>query len=96
MSPASPAPGLPLPPLASPRRSGRTIKSLKWFFIVSCGLLLLIAAGLVSQGVVFFTTAGLFGTTFPYEASRGRLGHRPPLLLTPRGCWGGGSPALCC
>ncbi|KAL4423883.1 hypothetical protein ABPG75_001184 [Micractinium tetrahymenae] len=47
--------------------TGRTIKSLKWFFILSCGLLLLIAAGLVSQGVVFFTGAGLFGTLFPYE-----------------------------
>lgn len=47
--------------------TGRTIKSLKWFFILSCGLLLLIAAGLVSQGVVFFTSSGLFGTLFPYE-----------------------------
>lgn len=47
--------------------TGRTIKSLKWFFIISCGLLLFIAAGLVAQGVVFFTSAGLFGTTFPYE-----------------------------
>lgn len=48
-------------------RSGRTIKSLKWFFIVSAGLLLFIAAGLVSSGVVFFTSAGMFGPTFPYE-----------------------------
>jgi high-affinity iron transporter len=47
--------------------TGRTIKSLKWFFIISCGLLLVIAAGLVAQGVVFFTSAGLFGTTYPYE-----------------------------
>lgn len=47
--------------------TGRTIRSLKWFFILSCGLLLVIAAGLVAQGVVFFTSAGLFGTTFPYE-----------------------------
>ncbi|PSC73283.1 Plasma membrane iron permease [Micractinium conductrix] len=47
--------------------TGRTIKSLKWFFILSSGLLLFIAAGLVAQGVVFFTSAGLFGTTFPYE-----------------------------
>jgi hypothetical protein len=50
---------------------GRTIKSLKWFFIISCGLLLFIAAGLVSSGVVFFTSAGLFGTTFPYEVRLG-------------------------
>ncbi|EFN52192.1 hypothetical protein CHLNCDRAFT_139414 [Chlorella variabilis] len=47
--------------------TGRTIKSLKWFFILSCGLLLLIAAGLVASGVVFLTSAGLFGNTFPYE-----------------------------
>lgn len=47
--------------------TGRSIKSLKWFFILSCGLLLLIAAGLVAQGVVFFTSSGLFGTLFPYE-----------------------------
>lgn len=60
--------------------SGRTIKSLKWFFILSCGLLLLIAAGLVSQGVVFFTSSGLFGTLFPYEVGRcGCSGTRPRL-----------------
>lgn len=56
--------------LTAPRNppcSGRSIKSLKWFFILSCGLLLLIAAGLVAQGVVFFTSSGLFGTLFPYE-----------------------------
>lgn len=61
----------PTPPLhrvpPNPHCSGRSIKSLKWFFIVSCGLLLLIAAGMVSQGVIYFTDAGLFGTLFPYE-----------------------------
>lgn len=55
------------PPSRLAPRSGRSIRSLRWFFILSCGLLLLIAAGLVSQGVVFFTDAGLFGTLFPYE-----------------------------
>ena len=59
------------PSPASSPCSGRTIKSLKWFFILSCGLLLVIAAGLVAQGVVFFTSAGLFGTTFPYEVRGG-------------------------
>lgn len=63
-----PPPPLQPRPLLPPKNcSGRTIKSLKWFFIISCGLLLFIAAGLVAQGVVFFTSAGLFGTTFPYE-----------------------------
>jgi hypothetical protein len=50
--------------------SGRSIKSLKWFFVVSCGLLVFIAAGLVASGVNFFTYAGMFGTLFPYEVRR--------------------------
>lgn len=50
--------------------SGKTIKSLKWFFIASCGLLLLIAAGLTVTGTGYFTSANLFGTLWPYE-------HRP-------------------
>ena len=53
--------------------SGRSIKSLKWFFVVSCGLLVFIAAGLVASGVNFFTYAGLFGTLFPYEVRRALL-----------------------
>ena len=61
--------------------SGRTIRSLKWFFILSCGLLLLIAAGLVSSGVVFFTSAGLFGVTFPYEVRTPPLKHRLVVTL---------------
>ena len=47
--------------------SGKTIKSLKWFFIVSSGLLMFIAAGMVINGTGFFTYAGLFGVMFPYE-----------------------------
>ena len=47
--------------------SGRTIKSLKWFFIISSGLLMIIAAGMVINGTGFFTYAGLFGVMYPYE-----------------------------
>lgn len=57
-------------PASFPSGSGRSIRSLRWFFVFSCGLLLFIAAGLVSSGVVFFTSAGLFGTTYPYEVRR--------------------------
>jgi high-affinity iron transporter len=47
--------------------SGRSIQSLKWFFIVSALLLLFISAGMVINGTMFFQIAGLFGTMFPYE-----------------------------
>eukprot|EP00889_Picochlorum_renovo_P005182 jgi/Picre1/32212/NNA_007558.t1 len=47
--------------------SGHSIKSLKWFFIVSAGLLMFIAAGMVINGTAFFTGAGLFGVLYPYE-----------------------------
>lgn len=47
--------------------TGHTIKSLKWFFIASAALLLLIAAGMVINGTLFFSYAGLFGIMFPYE-----------------------------
>jgi high-affinity iron transporter len=47
--------------------SGHSIKSLKWFFIASSALLMLIAAGMVINGTQFFTYAGLFGIMFPYE-----------------------------
>jgi len=47
--------------------TGHTIKSLKWFFIVSAALLMLIAAGMVINGTLFFSYAGLFGIMFPYE-----------------------------
>ena len=47
--------------------SGHTIKSLKWFFIISSGLLMFIAAGMVINGTQFFSYAGLFGVMFPYE-----------------------------
>lgn len=79
-------------------RSGRTIKSLKWFFIISCGLLLFIAAGLVASGVVYFTSAGLFGTTFPYEVRAWRClpqiwvplqGGRPMGAAADTGCFNG-------
>lgn len=47
--------------------SGHSIKSLKWFFIASSALLMLIAAGMVINGTQFFSYAGLFGVMFPYE-----------------------------
>jgi FTR1 family protein len=47
--------------------TGHTIKSLKWFFIVSAALLMFIAAGMVINGTLFFSYAGLFGIMFPYE-----------------------------
>ena len=47
--------------------SGHTIRSLKWFFIVSAGLLLLISSGMVVNGTAFFQAAGLFGPMWPYE-----------------------------
>ena len=47
--------------------TGHTIKSLKWFFIASAALLMLIAAGMVINGTLFFSYAGLFGIMFPYE-----------------------------
>ncbi|GAB4814914.1 hypothetical protein N2152v2_001960 [Parachlorella kessleri] len=47
--------------------SGKPIKSLKWFFYLSCGLLLLIAAGLVVTGTGYFQAAGIFGPLYPYE-----------------------------
>lgn len=47
--------------------SGHSIKSLKWFFIVSAGLLMFIAAGMVINGTAFFTGAKLFGIVYPYE-----------------------------
>jgi high-affinity iron transporter len=47
--------------------TGRSIKSLKWFFIASALLLLFIAAGMVVNGTAFFQLAGLFGTMWPYE-----------------------------
>lgn len=47
--------------------TGRGIKSLKWFFIFSCGLLLFIAAGMVVVGTANFQSAGLFGVMYPYE-----------------------------
>jgi hypothetical protein len=83
--------------------SGRSIKSLKWFFVVSCGLLVFIAAGLVASGVNFFTYAGLFGTLFPYEVRhaapavpgmlcRAALCMLPCLLCTWAGLLWGGLP----
>jgi high-affinity iron transporter len=47
--------------------SGKSIRSLKWFFIASAGLLLIIAAGMVVNGTAFFQNAGLFGAMWPYE-----------------------------
>eukprot|EP00887_Chlorella_sp_A99_P003315 scaffold26.g3315.t1 len=47
--------------------TGKTIRSLKWFFIFSCVLLLLIAAGLVVTGTGFFASAYLFGNLYPNE-----------------------------
>lgn len=47
--------------------TGHSIKSLKWFFIASAGLLLIIAAGMVVNGTAFFQNAGLFGAMWPYE-----------------------------
>jgi high-affinity iron transporter len=47
--------------------SGHSIKSLKWFFILSSALLMFIAAGMVINGTQFFSYAGLFGVMFPYE-----------------------------
>lgn len=47
--------------------TGRSIKSLKWFFIFSCGFLLLVAAGLVVIGTTLFTYAYLFGPLWPAE-----------------------------
>ena len=69
--PDRPSPVPPrLPPTACvPACSGRSIRSLKWFFIISCTLLLFIAAGQVCTGANYFTAAGLFGTQFPYEVS---------------------------
>ena len=70
-----PLPPPSAPPLPPPSAScvlactcsGRTIRSLKWFFIISCTLLLFIAAGQVCTGANYFAAAGLFGTQFPYE-----------------------------
>ena len=47
--------------------TGHSIKSLKWFFVGSAGLLLIIAAGMVVNGTAFFQNAGLFGAMWPYE-----------------------------
>jgi high-affinity iron transporter len=47
--------------------TGRSIKSLKWFFVASSVLLLFIAAGMTVNGAFFFQLAGLFGTMWPYE-----------------------------
>lgn len=46
---------------------GKSIRSLKWFFIASTGFLLLIAAGMTQNGTAAFQAAGWFGNTFPYE-----------------------------
>lgn len=46
---------------------GKSIKNLKWFFIISTGFLLLIAAGMTQNGTAMFQSAGWFGNTFPYE-----------------------------
>jgi high-affinity iron transporter len=47
--------------------TGHSIRSLKWFFIASAGLLLIIAGGMVVNGTAFFQNAGLFGAMWPYE-----------------------------
>jgi len=47
--------------------TGHSIKSLKWFFIVSASILLFVAAGMVANGTGFFQYAGLFGIMYPYE-----------------------------
>lgn len=47
--------------------TGRSIRSLKWFFVVSALLLLFVAAGMVVNGVGMFQYAYLFGTMFPYD-----------------------------
>lgn len=47
--------------------TGHSIRSLKWFFILSAGLLLLISAGMVVNGTMFFQEARLFGIMWPVE-----------------------------
>ena len=47
--------------------TGHSIRSLKWFFVASASVLLLIAAGMVVNGTAFFQNAGLFGAMWPYE-----------------------------
>ena len=54
---------LPLPP-PSPH-SGRQIKDIAWFFILSCGLLFFISAGLVSLALSAWQAVGWFGTWAP-------------------------------
>lgn len=46
---------------------GKSIRSLKWFFIIMTTLLLFIAAGMLMNGTAQFTAAGWFGITYPYE-----------------------------
>jgi high-affinity iron transporter len=47
--------------------TGHSIRSLKWFFIASAALLLIISSGMVVNGTAFFQNAGLFGAMWPYE-----------------------------
>ena len=47
--------------------TGRSIRSMKWFFIIMTALLLMIAAGMVMNGLAAFMAAGWFGPTYPYE-----------------------------
>lgn len=46
---------------------GKSIRSLKWFFIISTFVLLLIAAGMTQNALASFQTALWFGNTWPYE-----------------------------
>ncbi|KAL6784794.1 Plasma membrane iron permease [Auxenochlorella protothecoides] len=47
--------------------TGRSIRSMKWFFIIMTVLLLFIAAGMLMNGTAAFQAAGWFGATYPYE-----------------------------
>jgi high-affinity iron transporter len=47
--------------------TGRSIRSLKWFFIPSAIILLLIGGAMVINGTSYLQNAGLFGALWPYE-----------------------------
>lgn len=45
--------------------SGKQIKDIAWFFVLSCALLFFIAAGLTSQAITAWQSIGWFGTWLP-------------------------------